>query len=246
MNRLYGPAPASSPSKDQLVGGRERAGNSRGKGCLEVLGLWNDSFLLMNVFCDCFPSFSPPPTSTPLSCNWRPYPSSRTDRVESSLCRWMKWHLIRSKQARKSQMRKLAALLFPKEPQRWRGLRQRDRTSGWAGLKASATPTRTALLLALKDFQGHLQPCREVVGLPPAGGHGEEGLCAGQRRDLVEQVHHSSARKEKNEDVINNIPTELQLHQVLLVWKAVICSLIYGDCFSSVAETQSVFRGGCN
>ena len=36
------------------------------------------------------------------------------------------------------------------------------------------------------DFQGHLQPCREVVGLPPAGGHGEEGLCAGQRRDLVE------------------------------------------------------------
>ena len=42
--QLHELVPASSPSNDQLVGSLGRAGNTRRKGCLEILPLHNCSF----------------------------------------------------------------------------------------------------------------------------------------------------------------------------------------------------------
>lgn len=54
MNRLCELAPASSPANDQLVG-EGRTGNTRMKDCLEILGLFNCSFLLIKCVLWLFP-----------------------------------------------------------------------------------------------------------------------------------------------------------------------------------------------
>lgn len=65
MNRLHEPAAASSSSNDQLVEGQGRAGNTRRKGCLEILGLHNWGFLLIKCILWLFPF---PLLTIPPSC----------------------------------------------------------------------------------------------------------------------------------------------------------------------------------